>query len=152
MLDIIRFIYKSIQSFFFFYMLCWCVFIFPLTKSTVFWHQRQRRLRQSRSGAWSLSNGRSAPYFPADHVWPSWGDWQDLFTGGETRRKERRKEGEPEGEQPLNGTGIQVFTLDPSFYVCLPRRFFTIEDGIPTLCVFFLRLTIANNETSFVLD
>lgn len=53
--------------------------------------------------------------------------------------RERRREGEPEGEQSLNGTGIQVFTLDPSFlksfYVCLPHRSLTIGDGILTLCV-----------------
>lgn len=30
-------------------------------------------------------------------------------------QKGRRKEGEPEGEQSVNGTGIQVFTLDPCF-------------------------------------
>lgn len=30
-------------------------------------------------------------------------------------RKERRKEGNPKESEPTDGTGIQVFTLDPSF-------------------------------------
>lgn len=44
-----------------------------------------------RAGA--VNERLSAPGFPADHVWPSWGDWQDLFTGGETRRKGDGKRG-----------------------------------------------------------
>ena len=101
---------------------CWCVFTFSLTKSTgvltptaALPASLQTVPIRTLPGAVELSLRWSAPCFPTDHVWPSWGDWQDLFTGGETRRKERRKEGEPEGEQSLNGTGIQVFTLDPSF-------------------------------------
>lgn len=97
------FIYCSILGYSSLYRVL-CVFSSPWQRAPVYWHQQQRCFRQSRSELWRLNKRESAPWFASDHVWPSWGDWQDLFTGGDSQI-ERRKEGEPEGEQSLNGTG-----------------------------------------------
>lgn len=79
------------------------------------------------ASAVSSAVSQSAPFrvFPQTLRGPA-GDWQDLFTGGEARR-ERRKEGEPEGERSLNGNpSFYTWPVFLSlFYVSLPHRFFS---------------------------
>lgn len=98
----------------------------------------------------------SAPGFGADHVRPSWGDWQDLFTGGETRRKGDGKRGNLRESDWYTERECKFFYLArvfKSFYVSLPHRF--LLTGHETLtsrvfCWFFN--SIADTGSSFVLD
>lgn len=113
-----------------------------LTKSTGVLTPAPVQTVQIRAGPlWELG---SAPCFAADHVWPSWADWQDLFTGGEARGERDGERGNLRESSRYTRNGNPSFYTWPVFFkslfsLCLPHPFSLSETGYSLLraCVFF---------------